>query len=726
MTPCFRWACRAGLGAALWLHTLAWPATQASTLPAALAPSHTFATEQVRIELLSEQPDVRPGQRLTLGLHQRIAPDWHTYWRNPGDSGAPTTVQWQLPAGTTAGAIQWPMPSRFTLDPVVNYGYQHEVTLLTELHVPTDLSAGQRFEVRAQVAWLVCHDLCIPQRGEVALSLPVVAAHTPATPGHPLIQAARALLPQPAPWPVPLSAGPNGQVVLALPDAARDPQATLQEAWFYPHESGLLDHSAPQSWRTEGATTHLVLPVGETPPRAGEPLAGTLVLTERLHGQERRRAYDVAPAWPVLATAPEQAQGVPAAVDAEPALSLAPALLLAFLGGLVLNLMPCVFPVLSIKALSLFGQGPRAQVKNRLQGLAYTGGVLASFVLLALLLVGLKAGGAQLGWGFQFQSPVFVLAVAYLMLALGLNLSGVFEVGGSVSGLGSGLAERGGYSGSFFTGVLATVVATPCTAPFMGGAIGFALAQPTAILLAVFLTLGLGLATPYLVLSWWPALQRWLPRPGPWMLYFKQVLAFPMYAAAAWLVWVLAQQVGVNAAGTALLGAVGIGFAAWVYNGSRHAGTGWRRTGSALTVLALAGVLGASHSAVTQPPSPSANPAQAWESYSASRLEVLRAQGQPVFLNLTAAWCITCLANERVVLSQAEVLQAFKTQGVTYLKGDWTNQDPAITALLARFGRSGVPLYVYYPPGAASTPQVLPQLLTRDTVLSLLPGNKGA
>jgi thiol:disulfide interchange protein DsbD len=405
----------------------------------------------------------------------------------------------------------------------------------------------------------------------------------------------------------------------------------------------------------------------------------------------------------------------PAAEAAAPAeapvsdLGLLPALALALLGGLILNLMPCVFPVLSIKALALVNKGD-----HKAEGLAYTAGVLASFAVLAGVLIALRAGGQQVGWGFQFHSPVFVLVVAYLLFLVGLSLSGLFEIGGSFTGVGSALAARQGLAGSFFTGVLAAVVATPCTAPFMGAGLAFALAQPAAVMLAVFLALGLGLALPFLVLAFWPAAQRWLPRPGAWMDRFKQALAFPMYAAVVWLLWVLAQQTGPDGVALALGGLVLITFGLWWRHSSGGSAVG---TGAAMASVVLA--LGAS--AWIKPVAADVQGAGAasTEAYSAARLADLRAQNKPVFVNMTASWCISCLVNERVALSRPEVKEAFARSGVIYLKGDWTREDPAITAVLRAHGRSGVPLYLYYAPGAAAA-QVLPQILTPGLVIEAI------
>ncbi|MFZ5528494.1 MAG: protein-disulfide reductase DsbD family protein [Pseudomonadota bacterium] len=690
-------------------------------------------TGQVRARLVASSGDVRPGEQVTIGLHQRIIEHWHTYWANPGDSGLATTIEWTLPAGASAGDIQWPIPHRFKLGPITNHGYEGEVTLLSPVTVPKDAKPGTSFPVEAKVNWLVCQETCIPQEAHLSLSLPVVTPGQAAAPGSPLIQQAKAQLPVASPWKVEAQAHAQG-IALRVPDP-KFATARIKDAWFYPLAWGHVAHNADQPREVDAQGLTLKLQSGEAPPQAGQALPGVLVITQTDGaGTETSRGYEVSVTVPpgagVGAPSGDQSQTQAAApapsTEAQASIGLGLALVLALLGGLVLNLMPCVFPVLSIKALSLLNHGDQTPRQARLHGLAYTGGVLASFALLAGLLVAVKAGGAQVGWGFQFQSPLFVLAVAYLMFAVGLSLSSVFTIGASVTGVGSSLAGRSGYTGSFFTGVLATIVATPCTAPFMGGAIGFALTQPTPALMAVFLSLGFGLALPYLLLSTWPALQRWLPRPGQWMERVKQVLAFPMYGAAAWLVWVLAQQAGVDAVAAALGGMVLIGFAAWAYDSARGAGGRLARQGGiALAGVALLVAVGGSGLAVQagadNAGSGTASNAKAggsWEPYSPDRFDALRAKGEPVFLNFTAAWCITCLVNERVALNKAPVAEAFKAQGITYLKGDWTRQDPQISQVLEKFGRSGVPLYVYYPQGLGSKPVVLPQILTPELVVA--------
>ena len=669
-------------------------------LPAEAAPQQA-ATEQVRAELLAAVDAVHPGEEILLGIRQRIIPHWHTYWINPGDSGIATRIAWKLPPGAQAGDIQWPVPSRFQSGPIVNFAYENEVTLLVPVRVPSAATVGSLFPVAASVDWLVCREDCIPQQVELGLTLPITAPGTPRREHHPLIEAAQMQLPVTSPWPIRAEAQAGGLSLQLTGNAFA--AGTIRDVRFYPAEWGRVAHAAAQTWQVDPRGIVLSLTPGEAPANPGEPLRGVLVVSEA--GGDGPIHHDfVVDAELIGATASD--------------VGLATALLLALLGGVVLNLMPCVFPVLSIKALSLLQHAQQTPREARRQGIAYTLGVLASFVLLASVLIVLRAGGSRIGWGFQFQSPLFVLAVAYLVFVVGLSLSGVFTVGLSVTGAGSALAERPGYAGSFFTGVLATVVATPCTAPFMAAAVGFALTQPAAALLGIFLSLGCGLALPYLLLSHWPALQRLLPRPGLWMERTRQFLAFPMYGTTVWLLWVLAQQTGTSAIGIALGGMVVLAFAAWLYDSTRHGSSSVRRGGAGVAALAAAlAVLGGLSGIDAGAPAATTLRDRNWEAYGAARLAELRRSGQPVFLNFTAAWCISCLINDRVALSDAAVADAFRDAGITYLKGDWTNRDQAITAKLAEFGRSGVPLYVYFPPGGSATPVVLPQILTPQIVL---------
>jgi thiol:disulfide interchange protein len=384
--------------------------------------------------------------------------------------------------------------------------------------------------------------------------------------------------------------------------------------------------------------------------------------------------------------------------------------------------------VLSIKALSLVKHSNLDASQKKVHSLVYTAGVLVSFALLGIILILLKAGGAQIGWGFQFQSPSFVMITAYLMFLVGLNLSGVFSFGNAVTGVGSGLADKSGYVGSFFTGVLATIVATPCTAPFMAAALGYALTQTSIKLMAIFLSLGLGLALPYLALAYWPKLQALLPKPGIWMERAKQVLAFPMYAAAVWLVWVLAQQTDANAVAIVLGSMTTLALIVWAYEVTRYSSAKVRCVTYVIFLVLFIGVVVASYGGITKHSYAQINAKQGsgkvraknWEPYSEQRLNALLADGKPVLLNFTAAWCISCLVNERIALSDPQVTDLLKSSGTTYLKGDWTNRDPEITRILAKFGRSGVPLYVHYAAGQGAQPHELPQILTPDIVIKAL------
>lgn len=710
---------------ALYLKAL-WLSALVSFLysPNTVAISDRAATPQVQAQLIASVAKVVPGTEIYLGINQKIIPHWHTYWSNPGDSGNATTIEWTLPEGATASDIIWPAPSRFSMGPITNYAYENDVTLLTKIKIPADAQPGEQFTAQALVDWLVCEEECIPQTVELALSLPIVAAGEPAGAGDPRIEQALARLPVASPWEIRATqsaidpATNQGELTLHIP--LSDAQlAQVSDIWFYPYEWGRIQQSGEQLRTQVDGGIELRIKTGEAPLKIGDAATGVLVITEQsgdAAAQKIARGFEV-----------NSVVQIAGSTASSTATSFFTALFLALVGGIILNLMPCVFPVLSIKALSLVSHSNQSAAQIRAQGFVYTLGVLASFAFLALLLIVLKAGGAQIGWGFQFQSPLFVLAVAYLMFAVGLSLSGVFYVGGSVAGVGSSLTEKPGYSGSFFTGVLATIVATPCTAPFMAAALGYALAQPAAKLLAIFLSLGLGLALPYLLLTCWPRLQRWLPRPGMWMERAKQILAFPMYAAAIWLVWVLVQQAGINAIVIALGGMLLIAFAAWLYNTTLLSSTHVRNTGtvSALALLLLTlgisyvGINSSSASVVNATKNGSEKTAeQNWEPYSEARLNELLREGKPVFLNFTASWCISCLVNERVALSDAKVKETFKQEGIIYLKGDWTNRDLAITQFLQKFNRSGVPLYVFYPAGKSDQPAELPQILTPDMVVS--------
>jgi thiol:disulfide interchange protein DsbD len=670
---------------------------------------------RVRVELLSEVAAVTPGQTFWVALRQQIDPGWHTYWVNPGDSGEPAQIEWTLPTGFTAGDIAWPFPERIPVGSAMTYGYSGEVLLPVPLTTPAGLAPGSRVILRGHASWLVCEKTCIPEEAPIALTLPVVSGVPPLDRrAAPMIAAARQKVPTPSPWPATfLATADDVRLTLEASGLAAD---RITDVWFYPARWGVIDLAAPQRARVDPAGIRIDVARGPLRDAVASPIEGVLVVAERLDGGVARHAFSV--------VAP------PRPVGMDSVASLLGAIVLALAGGLVLNLMPCVLPVLSVKALGLVQHSHGHPSLLRRHGLAYAGGVLASFAVVAGALIALRAGGEQLGWGFQLQSPVVVTLLTWLFFTVALGFSGVIVVGGRFTGAGQALAARPGYGGSFAAGALVTVAATPCTAPFMGTAIGFAVTQPWPIALLVFEALGLGLAVPYLLLSFVPAWGRLLPRPGPWMVRLQQALAFPLYASAAWLVWVVSQQAGPSAVAAVLAGIVLIAFAAWLHQALGGARALWRHTAT-WAVVALLPVLIVAVVALG-PLGAGARPAMSetggadgrigWEPFSPERLAALRASGAPVFVNFTAAWCVTCLVNERVALRSPAVAEAFAKKGIVALKADWTNRDAAIGELLASLGRSGVPVYALYPPGArrSAAPALLPQILTEGAVIDAL------
>jgi thiol:disulfide interchange protein len=667
----------------------------------------------VHVELVSEVTSVQPGVPFWVALRQQIPPGWHTYWVNAGDSGEPTRLDWKLPPGVSADEISWPAPERIPVGSAMSYGYSGEVLLPVRIQPAADPRLGSALTLRASAAWLVCEKECIPEEATVTLTLPVSVARAAPDPrwGDAMART-RAALPRPSPWPMTASATAE-TVTLNVTATGLQPER-IQDAWFYPFEWGLIAYAAPQELAVSPRALTLSVARGPLPEAVMRPVEGVLVITEQLDAGPVRQAF-------VVRAEPPAAGG-----GAGSWAAVLQALALAFLGGLVLNLMPCVLPVLSVKALGLVSHGGHGAAVMRRHGFAYTAGVLASFAIVAGALMAFRAAGEQVGWGFQLQSPIFVMLLAYGLFLMALALSGVVTIGGGVTGLGSTLAARSGYLGSFFTGALATLVATPCTAPFMATAVGYALTQPTPVALAVFEALGLGLALPYLVLSLVPAWARLLPRPGPWMLRLQQALAFPLYASVAWLVWVLSLQTGPTGLAACLAGLVLLGLGAWLYETTRHARGSARGIQAVAVVCVIAAVGLVAVSEVPVPAGTRADDAEAasipWEPYAPERVTELRASGVPVFVNFTAAWCITCLVNERVALRSPEVAASFADKGVAYLKADWTRRDAGIAQVLATFERSGVPLYLLYPANGAgpAKPRVLPQILTEGIVLEAL------
>lgn len=676
------------------------------TTPATALESAPFTSSQATVSLVSEAAAVAPGVPFQMGFRQIIAPGWHVYWSNPGDAGAPPELTFDLPQGASAGDLAFPAPQRIEYGPLVNFGYKGEVVFPVEVTPPASLAPGDRFQVEVDAHWLICAEICIPEEASFTLALPVEATPRPAADTDSLFAAAEASLPRPSPWQAKAGfAGEGGVLQLSGDMLAPD---TVKEAFFFPAEPGIVANAAPQKLDLAPGTLSLSLAraKGELPER----LEGVVAITDMA---DIRSAYAISTK---LGSIPAvSATSTPAAASA---LVLWQAIAFAALGGLLLNLMPCVFPILAMKAVGIASLAGSQDGAVRAHAVSYTAGVFLSFLALGGLLLLLKAGGMAAGWGFQFTSPVFVAAMAWLMLAVGLNLSGVFSVGGPV-GAGSHLTGQGGHTGSFATGALAVLVATPCTAPFMAAAIGAAFTMEPAATLAVFAAMGIGMALPYGVLAFAPGLARLLPRPGLWMERLKQGLAFPMYAAAIWLVWVLTMQTGPDGMLIALGGALLIAFAAWTLGiaqkgGRRSVVLG--RSSAAICALVALAILPQLSTAGDSQPVARASDAEPW---SEARVAELQAQGRPVFVNVTAAWCITCKVNEQIALETQATRAAFATAGLVMLEADWTNGDPAISALLKRHGREGVPLYLVYP-ASGGAPSVLPQILTESIVLQAI------
>ena len=733
--------------------------SSSSTTTTASAASAVVSTERVRAELVAHAPQgVAPGAPLWLGLQITHQPGWHTYWKNPGDSGLPTELAWQLPAGLDAGEIAWPVPEKIRIDTLANYGYEDTVLLPVPLQVAASFQAplavgsagaGAALAVRLHANWLVCKLECIPEEGDFTLQLPVrgsTALHAAAF-GAALAAQPQALAQGSS------TARVDGERlqlrVAGLPAAARG--QTLQ---LFPESPATLQHAAElgsgwtQAWQGDvwtadvplsaerGASSAqlplvLALPAGAAP---GEGAARAWRTVAAVQGTWTAAA-PAAVVSPALAAALEANRAAAAAADGAPpapapravgAAALITALLGGLLGGLILNLMPCVFPILAIKVMGFAKHGSDRRA-HRQAGLAYTAGVVLSFLALGGLLLGLRAAGEQLGWGFQLQSPAVVAALAALFTLIGLNLAGVFEFGQLAPGRLATLQARHPAADAFLSGMLAVAIASPCTAPFMGASLGFAIDMPVAQALSVFAALGVGMALPYLAASWVPAVAGWLPRPGAWMDTFRRGMAFPMFATVVWLVWVLGQQSGIDGAGALL--ALLVAGSAVVWALTLRGRTRWVVASFLIAASAwLASAIGpnvtkpADFAALAAAPSTGTSPGNAtgpdWQPWSAERVAELTAAGRPVFVDFTAAWCVTCQYNKRTTLANAAVQADFAARGVALLRADWTRRDPQITAALAQLGRSGVPVYVLHAPGRA--PVVMTEILSTAEVHSAL------
>jgi len=694
---------------ALLLSLLLW---LTATTSAFATTSLSVDTGKVEASLLSSHYTVTPGQTFQIALKTELDENWHTYWRNPGDSGEPVQITWTLPSTLSADEIVWPLPDTIPTGPIINYGFEGAPLFPVTFTVAEDAAIGSILEVEAQVYYLVCYDICIPEDGTLRLVLQVsetaelndanAAAIVEAIDQAPREIAVRAAM---------QADGTALSIQFAdLPSGIAG--GDFSDAYFFPYDKTLLVHSDPQRVTVgpDGIQIDTSASFGWQDGFSGSQ-AGVLAFD--LNGERTGRIVNVV-SGPALAVGAVTGSLPGVSGPSGASIGLLGAIIGAFLGGLILNLMPCVFPVISLKALSLAKSAHSERAVARREAWAYAVGVFATFAVLVIALLVVKATGAAFGWGFQLQNPIVVGLLALLLFAVGLNLIGVFEVsGGSYQGTGATLADRGGRTGSFFTGALAVLVATPCTAPFMASAIGYALAQPLFVTMLVFAALAAGFAAPFILLAYAPGLLTKLPKPGPWMVRLREVLAFPMFAASVWLIWVLGNQAGVDGMALILLAMLAFALAVWLL---QRKGV-WRIVGVATLLLALALPFAARTAAA---PGTVDLTTDAW---SPERVAELRAEGRPVFVDFTADWCVTCKVNERLVLKTNAVKQAFAETNTAFLIADWTNKNDVIARELESYGRAGVPLYLYFPASDNSVRgQVLPQILTVDMLLSTLKG----
>jgi len=677
-------------------------------------------TERVRAELIAHAPDgIAAGKQVWVGLQLTHQPEWHTYWKNSGDSGLPTQMQWTLPAGVVAGDIAWPLPKKIPIGNLANYGYEGTVLLPVPLTITPEfnpsLLAGD-LDVKLKAQWLVCRTECIPEDGDLTIKIPVKS--TTAANGAAFHAAFDA-------QPKPLASDSKVQVegnainvsVAGLPAALRG--KTLE---FFPETGEVIETAGKWTQAWQGDTWTARVPLSAQ--RAASPAVMPIVLA--LGNQGWRAEAKVIGQWPAAAGGAAAASlspslqaalrggagssGTGAVAPTAASITLVAELIGALLGGLILNLMPCVFPILAIKVVG-FTRHADDRRGHRIAGLAYTAGVIASFAALGALMLALRAAGEQLGWGFQLQSPAVVAALAALFTLIGLNLAGLFEFGAFLPSSVASLEARHPVVNAFLSGVLAVAVASPCTAPFMGASLGFALGLPAAQALLLFAVIGIGMALPYLAASLVPAFARLLPRPGEWMNTFRRFMAFPMFATVAWLVWVLGQQSGIDGAGALLALLVALSMVVWALTLHGRA----RTIIAAISIACLALLAWAAGPHITTPPpQQSARSDGVWQAWEPGRVDQLLASGQPVFVDFTAAWCVTCQYNKKTTLERPEVLADFAGRNVAMLRADWTRRDPAITAALAQLGRNGVPVYVFYARNRA--PVVLSEVLSVNEV----------
>lgn len=696
--------------------------------------SPLFAQEEdlLKAQLISETTSVEPGKPFWVALRIEINEGWHSYWKNPGDSGMAASIQWNLPAGFTPGQTEWPYPISFEVNGLTGYGFEGETWLLTQITPSADVKPGTNVDLSANVRWLVCSETtCVPGQSTATTTLPIKSQSAAIDSTHSAsFTTARSKLPQ-NDWTV--EAVRSGDLLELRISKEGFTVSHVDEAQFFPEHKRTIDTKTPVVITKKGNQLSLALKeCTSTNRKVMDTLEGVLLIKDPA-GNPHPVAINTP--WPaadddVIAMADKklavEAAEQPLNMEFEGGVALA--IVFAFLGGMILNLMPCVLPVISFKVLSFVKMAGESRSETMKHGIAFSVGVIVSFWVLAIIMLVLQAYGQSVGWGFQLQEPLFVAVLAAFLFIFALSLFGVFELGTSITSLaGQAQSQKSGLISSFLSGILATAVATPCTGPFLGSAIGFAVTLPAWKSLIIFTSLGLGMAFPYLILAAYPKLMRFLPKPGNWMIAFKELMGFMMVAAVLWLVWVFGAQT--NSLGVVVLlnSFFFIALACWIFG---KWGTPVQPLKIRMTSYILAGLCffgaGTALLNVTAPwvmaytPLTSGQSDQSeWLDFSEEKIAELRAQGIPVFVDFTAKWCLICQANH-FVLTTNEVNREFDRLGVVRMKADWTKSDERITKALRRFGRNGVPLYVLYEGNTTSQPKILPQVLTPDVVISYL------
>ncbi|APF19250.1 cytochrome c biogenesis protein transmembrane region [Caldithrix abyssi DSM 13497] len=683
----------------------------------ALAQSLFDQPKHVQAQVYSEAAWATPGETIWLAIELTADEEWHFYYKNYGETGKPTEFFFDAPEGVQIGPVQWPYPEVISEEDITTFGYKGTQYFLVPVTLKPTVPAGKSITIKINVDWLECKEVCIPGSEELQITLPVKNEPPEVNEKYTQLFAdARFKIPHPlTDWQ--MSASGDEQfykIQLTPPEWFKN---DIQSMYFIPYDDGIIQYEAKQEFKKKGDSYLIVLKRSQQTESLVDTLKGVILAEPGWRGQDSEKGVEVA--VPVSEhLAPLASSGIN---------SIWLAILFSFLGGMILNLMPCVLPVLSIKIMRFIHQAQDEHTKPWQHGLVFTAGVLTAFWALAIALLILKAGGEQLGWGFQLQSPAFLIILSVFMFLLGLSMFGVFEIGTSLTAVGGKTPEKSGFFGSFMDGIIATVVATPCTAPFMGGALGFALTQPAYVSLLIFTFLGLGMAFPFALVTSIPALLKYVPKPGRWMESLKQFMGFLLVATVIWLLWVLSQQVGSLVVILVLFNLLFASIAAWVYgrwgNLAMKERTRYLAWAIALILLVLSNgyVLANYHKYAATPDAMSASKdGIQWQPYSDERLNQLLAEGKPVFIDFTASWCLSCQVNEKVAFSSEEVQNKFKELGVVALKADWTSRDPEITRALSRFGRQSVPLYLLYSGKAGQKPQILPEVLTPGIVLDAL------